>query len=363
MKTAAGSSYSRFLVHLCGWVIYIFYELSILLYSDAKDIIWPEVALAFLLNAGLFYGTSALVLPWCAKSRKWLLAPFGLILLSVVYLLLSFAEMIYAFPLIDPRSGATLASINLYTAQYVYRATYFMGLGAGYWFAQEAIRKERALRKAEQDRYLQILQEKELGRELAISQLKYYRARLSPHFLFNTLNFFYANIREFSKPLGQALLLFSQTIRYTITQDHPDGMASLDEEIRQIKNYIELNQLRFRHRLHLQLTVNGDPGAHKIAPFVLMTLLENAFKYGDMSDPLLPASLRLDIQADQIELLIENKINTGIATTGDGIGLSGIRKLLALIYPGRYTLNITETDTWFRAYLQILLPYDQLYSH
>jgi two-component system LytT family sensor kinase len=363
MKTAAGSSYKLFLIHCLIWVVYMLYELSILLFSRANRIIWTEMVLAFLLNAGVFYATCELVLPWCARNRRWILLPFGLLLLTGSYLLLSYAETIYLFPLVDPRSADALASISLYNAIHVYRATNFMILGTGYWFAQEVIRKEKVLRRVEQDRYLQILQENELSKELAISELKYYRARLNPHFLFNTLNFFYANIRRLSKPLGQALLLFSQTMRYTILQDHADGMARLTDEIGQMKNYIELNQLRFRHTLQLELTINGDPGDQQVAPFILMTLLENVFKYGDMTDPLLPALITINIDPHQVELITDNKINAIGQPAGDGIGLSGIRKLLDLIYPGHYTLHITGTGERFRAHLQILTPYDQLYHH
>ncbi|MEO6520997.1 MAG: sensor histidine kinase [Mucilaginibacter sp.] len=363
MRKAAGLRIKNILVHLGIWIGYILFELSIALLNNPGNIIWSDVLFAFMLNAGIFYAWGEFMLPWCGRQRSYVFAVPGFLLLIVVYLLLRYGEDAFILLFIRTKSGVAHFTKDTVSA-YAYRGILFMIFGTGYWFAKKSVASERKLRKADEEKFLRELHEKEQAKELAITQMRFIRSQINPHFLYNTLNFFYSNLLDLSKPLARAMMIFSDIMRYTIGQDTLEGMTDLSYEIKHIENYIELNQLRFHHVLCLKFEVKGSAENKRIAAFVLMTLIENAFKYGDMTDPSLPTVIELNITDKQIDFYMENKIKENAPLlSGDGIGLHHIRKILDLIYGRNYNVQTKESGQKFQCSLQIPIAYDQVYNN
>ncbi|MHB8208668.1 hypothetical protein, partial [Mucilaginibacter sp.] len=117
--------------------------------------------------------------------------------------------------------------------------------------------------------------------------------------------------------------------------------------IKQIENYIILNQLRFNNNLKIKFEYIGIPEHKRIPPFIFMTLVENALKYGDLNDNENPVTLSLIIQATKMNFNVKNKINKLRLTESHGIGLSHLRERLDLFYKNKSTMEIKQEDSFY----------------
>ncbi|SDM54812.1 Histidine kinase [Catalinimonas alkaloidigena] len=181
------------------------------------------------------------------------------------------------------------------------------------------------------------LQEADLKRERAEqevlkAQLYHLRNQINPHFLHNTLNFIYARALPVSDSLATAVGQLSDLMRYALESDHR-SLVTLKQEIDHVENYLQLQSSRF-HNLSVQSRYQGDLEKPRLIPLLLTTLVENAFKHGDLQDPAQP--LTIDVTAEEngsIHIRVCNKIGTTRTTSGaGGIGLKNLTKRLELIY-------------------------------
>ncbi|GAA4273533.1 histidine kinase [Aquimarina gracilis] len=183
-----------------------------------------------------------------------------------------------------------------------------------------------------------------LKKEKVESELRILKSQLNPHFLFNTLNNIYALAVDNSPKTAFSIERLSEILDYILYRCS-EKYVSLYEEIRMLESYIELEKLRYDDRL--QLTFKKDIERDiEIAPLLLLSFVENAFKHGAGEDSGAP---RIDIKiAYQNELFLFEISNTIQTITIDKsrkkIGLENITKQLDLLYPDQYTLAIDNTE-------------------
>ncbi len=172
------------------------------------------------------------------------------------------------------------------------------------------------------------------------------KAQINPHFLHNTLNFFYAKSLPYSEELSDGILTLSEIMRYALSKENAiDGKILLKDEIEHLRNVIKINQLRFSNKLNVIFEVNGVVGEVMMIPFVLITIVENAFKHGDLKNPDYPIDIQLTVVDDSLTFLCKNKKKTGPKELSTGIGLDNTKKRLDMVYGTKYTINIIdETD-------------------
>ncbi len=111
------------------------------------------------------------------------------------------------------------------------------------------------------------------------AELSYLKAQINPHFLFNTLNSIYALAIEKSDNTATAVAKLSGMMRYVIS-DAAKRFVPLDKELAYIKDYIELQRIRFGDTIQLYFDINGTANGKKIATLILISFIEIAFKYG-----------------------------------------------------------------------------------
>ncbi len=111
------------------------------------------------------------------------------------------------------------------------------------------------------------------------SELNFLRAKIHPHFLFNTLNNLYSLTLNNSPASPGVVLDLSQILRYMLYECNTDYVP-LKKDIEIIRHYIGLEQLRYGDRLDLNLNIKGDIHGQQIAPLLMIPLIENAFKHG-----------------------------------------------------------------------------------
>lgn len=185
----------------------------------------------------------------------------------------------------------------------------------------------------------------DVQRDSMFFKLRYLRAQLNPHFLFNTLNSIYSLSLQKSDKTPEVVVKLADLMRYLIYECNEEKIP-LDKEIEFIKNYIEIEKIRYK--ADIRFLVEGETDQVFIEPFLFISFIENAFKHAldnSFAEPFIYITLR--VNAEQITL---NVINSCDADLGDqakrinGKGISNSKRLLELLYPDSYALDIIQTD-------------------
>ena len=186
------------------------------------------------------------------------------------------------------------------------------------------------------------------------SELSFLKAQLNPHFLFNTLNSIYSLANKKSDDTTVAIVTLSELMRYMIYEANEEYI-SLEKEIEYIKNYISLQLLRLKDSSGVKINVHGDLN-YKIEPLLLISFIENAFKYG--TDYKGKTDIQIKISTDNNELHLEvynvSSLQNAIKRNS-GIGLENIQNRLNLLYPNSHNLEITRDKKSFEVNLKIKL--------
>jgi two-component system LytT family sensor kinase len=143
-------------------------------------------------------------------------------------------------------------------------------------------------------------------------------------------------------------------MRYALSEGNAkDGKALLKDEIEHVRNVIKINQLRFSNNLKVNFEVNGVINGATIIPFVLITIVENAFKHGDLKSTEYPINIKLSVAHNTLYFYCRNKKKTGPKELSTGLGLDNINKRLDLAYGSKYLLNIKDEPEFYTTELTI----------
>lgn len=198
---------------------------------------------------------------------------------------------------------------------------------------------------------------KQTEEEKLITELSYLKSQMNPHFLFNTLNSIYSlAIQEKSNNTANAIVKLSGMMRYVISESETDFL-SLDKEINYIKDYIELQKIRLENTVDLAFNIEGNGAGKRIAPFLLIHFIENAFKFG--VNPEKKSSIRINISIEKNEIILmvrNNKVNTNFdSSVKNGLGIKNTKQRLQLLYPSNHQLVIAEKENEFNVTLKLIL--------
>lgn len=186
-------------------------------------------------------------------------------------------------------------------------------------------------------------QELEVARDKA--ELALYKAQINPHFLFNTLNALYGLLITDPPKAEEAFLHFTSLMKYQYENAHDDAVA-FDVEVDYLNQFIELEKFRLSDITTVRFTHDDDgsaPGA-TLAPMLLITFVENAFKYGASSHVPSTIDIGLHIAGGHLVFTTDNAI-VNPSAEGSGIGIANCRRRLELLYPGRHTLEcVPDSD-------------------
>jgi LytS/YehU family sensor histidine kinase len=136
-----------------------------------------------------------------------------------------------------------------------------------------------------------------------------------------------------------------------------EAEVPLTKEAEIIKNYIELEKMRYGNRLDVSLNISGDVGSKLIAPLLLLPFLENSFKHGTSNQiDQCWISLDLRVEGDTMKFkLINSRSNVEDNNIAGGLGLSNAKKRLELLYPSRYNLKLIPDEETFTVSLVMQL--------
>ncbi|MBE0391682.1 sensor histidine kinase [Flavobacterium sp. PL002] len=190
------------------------------------------------------------------------------------------------------------------------------------------------------------------------SELNYLRKQTNPHFLFNALNSIYSLAYKKSDLVPDAIVTLSEMMRYMLYETD-NQTVFLEKEINYIKNYLELQKLRLNNIENIYINIHGETREKYIEPLLLISFVENAFKYGTDYKGAAYVKIKISIENDNLDFWIENKIQDYTKDPDNsGIGMNNIENRLDLLYPNSHQLTILETDGTYTAHLKLKL--DQL---
>lgn len=198
---------------------------------------------------------------------------------------------------------------------------------------------------------------KEYENERLKSELSLLRSQVSPHFMFNVLNSLASLARKRSDQLESFIIQLSHLMRYMLYESG-EKRVTLEREIEYLKNYIDLQKLRFGNDVTIEFNSQVSRVDLPIEPMLLIPFVENAFKHGIgmISGPTITINLSLDDH--QLNFSVRNKFNKVLTETKDlnsGIGIQNVRRRLDLLYKDLHSLSIEEKDFWFVVDLRLIL--------
>jgi sensor histidine kinase YesM len=239
-------------------------------------------------------------------------------------------------------------SINNYFAAML---IFVFGMAPLAWYemARHLRAEERIRQKIDKDRLEALLKLKE-------TELKLLKSQIQPHFLFNTLNNLYSLALEKSERTPELIIRLSDMLSYII-YDCKSERVPLSKEIEFIKNYIELQKVRFE-TCDVSFTSKCELPDRMIAPMILHTFIDNCFKHGAEKDPGNPwIRVRITSKNGTLFLAVINSMCDGASanTANEGIGIDNTRKRLELIYRERHELVLHNSGKKFSVFLKMQL--------
>lgn len=336
---------SRLLQHLVFWSISFFILLNNFKTSSAIapiDLIYTAIFGSFLVVA--VYINLLLLIPKFFHRGRHIayILLLGLLLASITYLYLLWFDILVDWLF----GGFYLISYFDYweTMRYV---VIFVGLTSLLYFSKSWFLYQKSETKLAQTE-----------KEKIEAELDALKSQINPHFLFNSLNSIYSLVLKKSEYATEALIRLSDTLRYIIYESN-DERVNLQKEIEFIQNYINLQELRLSEKDTLDFRVQGVVSSQKIAPLLLIPIIENGFKYGVKGET--EASfVSISIKVDQYNIRLQTVNNVGKVDGVEkiksrGTGLQNLKKRLELIYPNQHHLVIDNRGDKFIVDLKIEL--------
>ena len=187
----------------------------------------------------------------------------------------------------------------------------------------------------------------------ANAELSFLKAQINPHFLFNTLNNIYSLAVTKNENTADSIMKLSNIMRY-VTDDVREDFVSLDNEIECVRDYIDLQRLRLGKKMNVDFSVNGKTENKKIAPLILMTFIENVFKYGISSHEQSEIIIKISAEDHNISFFCQNRLFDIKRNPGrTGIGIANTRQRLQHLYPDKHFLDIKTGNGFYTVHLSL----------
>jgi two-component system, LytTR family, sensor kinase len=186
------------------------------------------------------------------------------------------------------------------------------------------------------------------------AELQFLKAQINPHFLFNTLNNIYALASTKHDDAPVAILKLSNIMRYVIDEAATDYVP-LESEWECVTDYVDLQKIRMTNKVYIDVSISGSIEGKRIAPLILMTYVENVFKYGISNHHQATITIKLFVEKDEIVFFCQNRIfNPEHVPSRQGIGIENNRRRLEALYPGKHVLNISKERDLYTVQLNLI---------
>ncbi len=334
----------KILIHLLFWVVFGYLTVNYL--RNWLPTVQVNISLVQLLNytwiylivlAAAPYFNYFILIPRFFSRRRYM---WYTVLLLVAYVLASLL-ICWLEALFLRGYGQTW----LYTMPHLVSRLPYLVLFTllGNWLAlsEELTRKQQA--------------EKQLRTERTEAELRWLKAQVNPHFLFNALNNIHSLVHFKEDNAGPMLVKLSDMMRYMF-YDSSAAKVPLAKEVAYIDSFIELHLLKKKYRCKVQFEKNIQEPAALVEPMLFINFIENAFKHGNLDDADGYVRLSLTITGSAIHFACTNSYTANMVKDAtQGIGLHNVQQRLGLLYHQRHLLRIDDSGSIYTVDLTIEL--------
>lgn len=314
---------SQVLVHILFWMLFVF--VSLFLFSDFY---WKENP--FLQYVSLLvvivYVNNFFLLPFFVKKKLYALYVF--VFASISFL----ATQLYCYTFAE--CGCSIVKC---LSDYLWQSLVPLIFFSFIWILFRFIDKQEEVEIVK--------------KEHAEMELKFLKSQINPHVLFNNLNTIYSYSIEKPNETPELILMLSDNLKHVLYESNEETI-SLKKEIQFIDNYIKFQKIRTEGIKHIKYNKTIDSYQNQIAPLLLITVIENAFKHSALNSHIV---VNIMVDKGVLNFSCENDFNVEkVSSTDFKIGLQNLEKRLQLIYKDAYTFNIDKDDR-FKVSLKINL--------
>lgn len=293
----------------------------------------------------IFYFNTYFLIPRYLKKKKWLI--YFLIVILTSPILDLFRTGFIILILNDSSKSLPMDFTSVYFGNNSISGGIFLGflLSFAYRFTKDWLINLSLIEK--------------LKTERSEMKLAFLKSQVDPHFLFNTLNSLYSiALEEKSNTTADSIVKLGTLMRYNL-HDSQSEKIPLRKEVEYIQKYIDLQQLRMTEKNTILFDIDISDSEFEtanIAPMLLISIIENAFKYGVSPSEKSEIIISISVKSKRLVLFTKNDIiNTKTDSESTGIGNKNLKERLELIYPEKYSLEYSEMDENFTAKLTLEL--------
>ncbi|KQM72901.1 hypothetical protein ASE74_21620 [Pedobacter sp. Leaf216] len=337
---------SKYKIHLISWCVFIFWE-TIMVFAFAGAVgTFSNYVIHYSFNIFLFYAHTWLLEKVTAfpNSSLWKILPIVALEICIyIGLIFGIDHLLYVYTNI---LTGTLPTLTVRIFKLLYRSTYFMLFSTGYFFIKRYLNERAEKERVEKQRFKMLIDKERTDKELLMSKNAFLKAQINPHLLFNTLEFIHQKIRQYDPEDAQVMVYLSDMMRFAANTEHNDGYIKLSDEIAQCQNLIKLHQLT-QGQVFIEMASSPDVLDIKFIPLVLLTLLENMFKHGNLFDSDNKATIDLYMDNDTLKIESRNLPASVKSKVGFGSGLDNIRTRLNYTYGNQAEMNTYVDEDGF----------------
>jgi len=325
------------LLHVGFWIIYLLFpflksvgrDIPYHFYSELNDLFFGMI---------IFYASYLLFFP--SKKKIWNAVLLFILFCALGYLNLNVHNWLF--------SGTHNKSfLSYYAIGYISTYTVLSLFAYVLHSIKESYKKQAALEDA--------------NRKKKQAELSGLKSQINPHFLFNTLNTIYSSALKKDEKTAEMILKLSDNFRYVLHEGQNE-YVSLKKEITHLKDYISLQEERLSNKINIDFSVNIDNYKQDITPLLLISFVENAFKYTSLlRGPQHRIKIKITLKCNVFTFYCENPFNENTEKDIDanwkesGIGIVNTKKRLEYLYPNNHQLHIIDDNRLFKVTLNIQL--------
>ncbi len=320
------------LIHISVILVFVLYDLPAYLINSPRT---PIIKMVFysLSCVAYYYVVRYGQLP-LLKRKKWTFF-WSLTLLGslTIFNILSISLSELGNLILDRPFFPVNGTIILFTT---IRGTYIIFLALLFYFIYLHLAKERKAAKIEQ---------------------AFLRSQINQHLLFNFLNYHYVHLRDVAPHLSEGVMMFTDMLRYALSQSREVDQVPITQEVEQLSRLIHTYQLLEDNDIHIDFT-SSLTGAYKdvtIPALLLVNILDNVFKHGDLHNPDRLAIVRLNVSTKEIYFRTENSKRRSPSLHSMHIGMENTRERLTRAYAGNFSLDIKDRSSFYILELLIKL--------
>lgn len=329
--------------HILAWGIYFtLTNLNYYLSTGGQTDILSTLIRMVLVATVLFYANIYWVIPNFWAKKRYFGQVIAMLFLTIIYIYLRYLLDFYLLPALGEEYIGYQSLSNQFFSDSIWFATQYFLLSFGYWYAIHGIEKERENKRMA----IELFEYKLLLNKL---ELDFLRQQISPHFVYNVLSSVYTKVYKQSPDAAEIIMLLSEIMSYSTGASKSDDEVPLEEELRNVGRFIELEKYRYGYDFIIDYHIIGSPdSADQILPLILLTFIENAFKYGDRNNAERPITIKIEIDDDKLTFYCRNVIQQiSPYKKSNKIGIANTQKRLAIKYPGKFFLsNRIEGDEY-----------------